>query len=392
MKYNFDEVIDRSNNYAAKFCESVLHYGTNDVIPLWIADMDFRTAPCVVEAIQARAEQGIFGYTYRPDEYFESIINWEVTRNGWKPDVDKMAYANGVIPGLRMLLLLTTTPEDKIIIQQPGYHPFADVVHDTGRQLVINPLLRDEHYFYTMDYEDLEAKCKAGAKYFILCNPHNPTGRCWTPEELKQACDICVRYGVEIISDEIHSDLMLDGHKHTVTATLSPEIAAMTTTCIAPSKTFNLAGLQAATMVFRSQDLRDAYVKEHRRMDIFRNNCFSLVATMAAYNHGAEWLDELLVYLSDNMKFIRSFCADRLPMLKMGVPESTYLYWIDANELGFKDDEELSQFFVRKAGVAFGYGPDFGLGGSGFIRVNAACPRSTLEKAFTQVEKAVRNR
>ena len=235
MTYNFDEIVDRSQNYAAKFEESVLHYGTNDVIPLWIADMDFRTAPCIVEAIKQRADQGIFGYTWRTPKYFEAIAAWQEKRNGWRPEMEKMAFAPGVVPGMRMILTMFTQPGDKVLIQQPVYHPFADVVHNTGRELVVSPLKRDENGYYTMDFADFEEKAK-DAKYFILCNPHNPVGRVWTPEELKTVGDICVRHGVEIISDEIHSDLMLDGHKHTCMASVSPEIAAITTTCIAPAR------------------------------------------------------------------------------------------------------------------------------------------------------------
>ena len=302
-----------------------------------------------------------------------------------------MAFAPGVVPGMRMVLTMFTQPGDKVLIQQPVYHPFADVVNNTGRQLVVSPLKRDENGYYTMDLEDFEAKAKDGAKYFILCNPHNPVGRCWTREELKQVGDICVKYGVEIISDEIHSDLMLDGHKHTCMASVSAEIAAITTTCIAPSKTFNLAGLQSSTIVFNDEAKKDAYVAELKRMDIARNNCFSLVATMEAYAHGEQWLDELLVYLADNMRFIRSFCAERLPELKPNTPEATYLNWVDARALGM-DDAALKKFCVEKAGVAFGEGTDFGIGGSGFLRLNAACPRSVIEKALTQMEQAVRSR
>lgn len=391
MSYNFDEIVDRSNNYAAKFQEAELHYGTNNVIPLWIADMDFRTAPCIVDAIKERADQGIFGYTWRTPKYFEAIAAWQQKRNGWLPDISKMAFAPGVVPGMRMVLTMFSQPGDKVLIQQPVYHPFADVVNNTGRQLVVSPLKRDENGYYTMDLEDFEAKAKDGAKYFILCNPHNPVGRCWTREELKQVGDICVKYGVEIISDEIHSDLMLDGHKHTCMASVSAEIAAITTTCIAPSKTFNLAGLQSSTIVFNDEAKKDAYVAELKRMDIARNNCFSLVATMEAYAHGEQWLDELLVYLADNMRFIRSFCAERLPELKPNTPEATYLNWVDARALGM-DDAALKKFCVEKAGVAFGEGTDFGIGGSGFLRLNAACPRSVIEKALTQMEQAVKKR
>ncbi len=391
MQYNFDELVDRSQNYAAKFEEAALHYGTNNVIPLWIADMDFRTAPSIVEAIKARADQGIFGYTWRTPKYFEAIAAWQQKRNGWLPDTEHMAFAPGVVPGMRMMLSMFTNPGDKVLIQQPVYHPFADVVNNTGRNLVVSPLKRDEAGYYTMDFADFEAQAKQGVKLFILCNPHNPVGRAWTREELKTVGELCVRYGIEVISDEIHSDLMLDGHRHTCMASISKEIAAITTTCIAPSKTFNLAGLQSSTIVFNTVEKKDAYVKALKEMDIARNNCFSLVATMEAYAHGEEWLDQLLVYLSDNMRFIREFCAKHLPELKPNTPEATYLCWIDARALGM-NGEDLKRFCVDKAGVAFGDGADFGYGGDGFLRLNAACPRAIIEKALTQLEKAVRNR
>ena len=302
-----------------------------------------------------------------------------------------MAFAPGVVPGMRMLLTMFTQPGEKILIQQPVYHPFADVVHNTDRELVVSALKRDESGYYTMDFADFEAKLQSGVKVFILCNPHNPVGRVWTSEELRTVGNLCLRYGVEILSDEIHSDLMLDGHKHTCMASVSPAISAITTTCIAPSKTFNLAGLQSSTIVFNTREKKDAYVAELKQKDIARNNCFSLVATMEAYAHGGEWLEQLLVYLGDNMRFIRDFCAAHLPELKPNTPEATYLCWIDARALGM-NSEELKRFCVDKAGVAFGDGAEFGFGGEGFLRLNAACPRATIQKALTQLEQALKGR
>lgn len=388
MRYNFDESMDRSENSAAKLEEAHLHYGTNDVIPLWIADMDFRTAQPIIDAIKARADQGIFGYTFRPDAYFASVIGWQQRRNGYSPAVEKMAFAPGVVPAMRMFLNLFTVPGDKILIQQPVYHPFADIVHNTGRVLVVSELLRDEAGRYTMDFDDLEQKAGDGVKYFILCNPHNPVGRVWTGEELGRVGDICVRHGVGILSDEIHADLMLGGSKHTVMAQVSPEIAAITTTFIAPSKTFNLAGLQASTVIFDSVEKKEDYVAELRKMDIARNSCFNLVASMAAYNEGEEWLAQLLSYLEGNMRFIQEYCQLYIPKLKPNEPQATYLCWINALDLGMTDGE-LLRFFVDKAGVALSMGNEFGQGGSGFVRFNAACPRSTVKRALEQIRAAV---
>lgn len=391
MIYNFDEIVDRSQNNAVKLEEAKYLFGTNDVIPLWVADMDFKTAPCIVEAIKARADQGIFGYTSRPEEYFQSVANWQQRRNGWAADTAKMAFSYGVVPGIHMALEFATQPGDRVLIQPPVYHPFAAAIEDTGREVVESPLVRDEQGYYTIDFNDFEAQLKTGVKAFILCNPHNPVGRCWTPAELKTMGDLCVRYGVEIISDEIHSDLMLDGHHHTCMASLSPEIAALTTTCIAPSKTFNLAGLQAATVVFPTVERRKACQEEQLKTHSGRNNCFSIVSTIAAYTDGEEWLEQLLVYLSGNMQLIRDFCKERIPELKPNTPEATYLNWIDARALGLEDDA-LLRFMVDQAGVAMNRGDGFGKEGSGFLRLNAACPRSVIEKALTQIESALRNR
>lgn len=387
MTYNFDEVIDRSENYAAKFQEADLHYGTNHVIPLWIADMDFKTAQPIIEAIHKRAEQGIFGYTYRPEEYFKAIADWQGRRNGYYPDIPKMAYAPGVVPGMRLLIELFTKRTDKIMIQQPVYHPFADIVENTGRQLIVNPL-KFYNGNYVMDYEDFEEKAKQGIRYFILCNPHNPVGRVWTKQELEKIGALCIKYGIEIISDEIHGDLMLYEHQHTVMASISKAIEEITITCTAPSKTFNLAGLQSATLIFNKIETRDLYVSELKKMDIARNNCFSVVATIAACQQGEEWLSQLLPYISDNIKFIKEYCKENIPVLKPNEPEATYLSWIDARGLNMTD-EELLKFTVEKAGVAFGMGCDFGQGGAGFLRLNAATPRSVIKRALEQLKTAV---
>lgn len=386
MIYNFDERIDRKNNNAAKFEEAYLHFGSNDVIPLWIADMDFKTAQPIIDAVRERAEQGIFGYTSRPEEYFKLIAKWQQRQNGYLPDVNKMAFAPGVIPAMRMILNLFTQENDKILIQYPVYHPFTDLVQNSSRRIVPSRLIF-EHGRYTMDYDDFEEKAKNGVKYFLLCNPHNPVGRCWSREELKRVGDICVKYNIKVISDEIHSDLMLFGNKHTVFASISDEIASLTTTCIAPSKTFNLAGLQSSTIIFPNTVCKEAYETQLKAMDIARNNCFSLVATMAAYEHGEEWLTQLKRYLEGNMRFIGDYCRENIPFFKPNLPECTYLCWIDARDTGMTDDK-LFDFTVRKAKVACSMGVQFGKGGEGFLRLNAACPRSTLEDALGRIKSA----
>lgn len=391
MSYNFDTPVDRSQNNAAKFLEAKLHFGTNDVIPLWIADMDFRTAPEIIEAIKVRADQGIFGYTNRPDEYFEAYANWQEKRHGWRPDTDKMAFALGVVPAMISLVKQLTNEGDSILIQPPVYHPFSDVVLDFDRTLVTNELKKDAQGVYQIDFADFESKIKSGVKYFIFCNPHNPVGRVWTRAELTKLSDICLANGVKIISDEIHSDLILFGHKHIPMASISPEAAANTITCIAPSKTFNLAGLQSATIVFPEKDIMDTYVKEIRRNDIARNNCFSLVAAIAAYTQGEPWLTELIDYLEGNMTFVKNFLEQNIPQVKAYLPQATYLMWLDFSALGL-DNKALQEFLVQKAGIALNDGTSFGEGGNGYARLNTACPRVVLEKALGQLKEALDKR
>lgn len=388
MNYNFDTVIDRKNNNAAKLLESYLHFGTNDLIPLWIADMDFATAPEIVEAIKERAEQGIFGYTNRPDDYFDSYARWQKKRNDWSVDTNLMAFAPGVIPGIISIVKLFSKPEDKILIQPPVYHPFADVVVGFNRTLVINELIKTEDCKYEIDFEDFENKIKQGVKYFILCNPHNPVGRCWTETELHRMADICIANNVMIISDEIHSDLILFGNKHIPIASLSKEISDITITCIAPSKSFNLAGLQSATIVFPNESMKDIYVNEIRKNDVARNNCFSLVATIAAYEKGEEWLIELIKYLEVNMVYVKKFIDEEIPQVKAYLPEATYLMWLDFKNLG-KSNEELQKFLVNKAGIALSDGASFGTAGDGYARINVACPRIVLKKALEQLKRAI---
>ena len=391
--YNFDEIVDRSENFSAKYEEPVLHYGTNNVIPLWVADMDFRTAPKIVEAIKARADQGIFGYTYRPQEYWEAVRNWNLRRNHHAFDTALMSFTPGVVPGMRMLLEQFSQPGDAVIVTQPVYHPFIEIVETTGRTLVNSPLKRSADGRYEMDFADFEEKVRSrNVRWFLLCNPHNPVGRSWSREELQRVGEICLKYGVEILSDEIHSDLMIDGHRHTVMASVSPGIAAITTTLVAPSKTFNLAGLQAATIIFPTgaEEKKAAYDRRLEVLDIRRNNCFSLVATMTAYNECGDWVDELCAYLTGNLRFIQDFCAKEIPELRPVMPEATYLCWIDCSGLGFETSQDIIRFCVEKAGIAPGIGADFGQGGDQYIRINAACPRAVLEKAFTQLRDAVR--
>ena len=386
MKYNFDEIIDRGGNRSAKYDERAKKFGTADVIPLWVADMDFRTAQPIIDACVSKAEEGIWGYTSRPDSYFQAVQQWEQRRKGWTPDVSLMSWSLGVVPALSSIVRLFSGDGDKILIQTPVYSEFYDVAEAWGREVVENPLVETDGK-WSIDFDDFAEKVKQ-CRIFLLCNPQNPVGRVWEPEELRKMAELCVESGTLLVSDEIHSDLIFHGKRHTPTASLSPEIAANTITCISATKTFNLAGLQASTTIFPNKDMKRAFEEFWGRMDIRRNNAFSCVAMEAAYRAGEEWLDQLLPYISGNFDYICDFCAKNIPQIKPNRPDATYLMWLDCRALSMTN-EELRDFFIHKAQLGLNEGYTFGHSLAGFMRLNAACPRSTLEKAMRQLKAAV---
>ncbi len=386
MKYNFDEVIDRGGNRSAKYDERAKKFGTADVIPLWVADMDFRTAQPIIDACVSKAEEGIWGYTSRPDSYFQAVQQWEQRRKGWTPVISLMSWSLGVVPSLSSIVRLFSGDGDKILIQTPVYSEFYDVAEAWGREVVENPLVETDGK-WSIDFDDFAEKVKQ-CRIFLLCNPQNPVGRVWEPEELRKMAELCVENGTLLVSDEIHSDLIFHGKRHTPTASLSPEIAANTITCVSATKTFNLAGLQASTTIFPNRDMKRAFEEFWGRMDIRRNNAFSCVAMEAAYREGEEWLDQLLPYISGNFDYICDFCAKNIPQIKPNRPDATYLMWLDCRALGMTN-EELRDFFIHKAKLGLNEGDTFGHSLAGFMRLNAACPRSTLEKAMQQLKAAV---
>ena len=389
MKYNFDEIIDRSHNRSAKYDEAGKKFGSRDVIPLWIADMDFKTAQPVIDALKARAEEGIWGYTSRPDSYYEAVCGWQKRRNGWDIDKSMISFNLGVVPALSSMVYVFTEPGDKVLIQTPVYSEFYDVTESWGREVVESPL-KEQDGRWIIDFEDFEEKAKE-AKVFFLCSPHNPLGIVWTREELERMCHICIANNVLIVSDEIHSDLVFHGKKHIPTATLSPEIASHVISCISCTKTFNLAGLQASATIFPNQELKARFDKFWFNLDIHRNNAFSTIAMEVAFNEGEEWLEQLLGYIGGNFEFIKDYCAANIPQVKPNVPDATYLVWLDCRGLGM-GNEELRDFMIRKAGLGLNEGWSFGRSLSGFMRLNAACPRPVLEKAMEQLKHAVDER
>jgi len=389
MKYNFDKFIDRSDSYAVKYDEREKNFGTSDLIPLWIADMDFETAKPIKDAVLKRAEQGIYGYTSKPDSYFQAFCDWQKKRNNWVVNKKSVSFSPGVVPSLSVIVREFTNADDKVLIQTPVYPEFYDVVEAWDRTVIESQLIEKDG-IYSIDFVDFEEKLKQGPKLFILCNPQNPVGRVWTREELTKIANLCLKYNVLIASDEIHSDLMLWGNKHIPTATISKEVSDITITCTSCSKTFNLAGLQASFAVFPNEEAKEKFDRFWKNLEIHRNNCFSLVALQAAYMEGEEWLEQLIPYIEGNIEFIGEYCKNNIPQIKPSKPESTYLVWLDCRDLGMNDDE-LKNFMVHKAKLGLNSGNGFCRSLEGFMRLNVACPRSVLEKAMRQLDEAVKN-
>ena len=387
MKFNFDKIIDRTNNFSAKWSEMNKNFGTNNLLPMWVADMDFLTAPCVMEALKDRLEQGIFGYTTRPSSYNESIVNWLDNRFSWKINQEWLIFSPAVITSISLLIQNLTQKNDKIMIQEPVYSPFHSIVESNERNLVISPLVKLDDGSYVMDYEDIEAKIK-DVKVFILCNPHNPVGRVWTREELTRLGEICLKHNVLVISDEIHSDIILKNHKHTPFASISKEFSENTITCMAPTKTFNLAGLQSSFLVISNPYYYEVMDKAFSILDIKRNNAFSLVATEAAYNYGEDWLYELIKYIEDNVDFAIDYIKNYMPQLKVKKPEGTYLLWVDFSNLNV-DKKDLKNALINKGRIALSDGSSFGIGGDGYYRINLACPRSMVLEGLKRIEFAI---
>jgi cystathionine beta-lyase len=386
MKYDFDRVIERRGTDSDKWQV----YGA-EVLPMWVADMDFLAPPQVIDALVKRAQHGVFGYPMHPDPYYEygSMIDWMRTRHGWNIKRKWITHSPGVVTALNLAVNAFTQPGDKIIVQPPVYPPFFSIVKNNGRQLVFNPL-RTENGYYRMDLADLEKRIDSRTKALMLCSPHNPVGRVWTREELAALGEICLRKNVLIFSDEIHSDLILRGAKHTPLATISPELAEITITLIAPSKTFNIPGLFTSALIIPNPKLRAQFNHMLENMALNSSNIFGMVGLEAAYRHGAEWLDELLVYLQGNIDFTIRFFKERVPQIKITCPEGTYLLWLDCRDLGLGHDA-LRDLFLKQAQVALNEGHTFGAGGEGFMRMNIGCPRSVLQEGLERIERAVKS-
>lgn len=373
MEYDFDKIIPRrgTNSYKWDTPEE------EGVLPMWVADMDFRTAPAVVRAVERRAAHGIYGYTKVPDAYYGAVVGWFACRHGWRIRPEWIIYTSGVVPAVSAIIQALTEPGDRVIVQTPAYNCFFSSIRNSGCELSANRLLYREGG-YTVDFDDLEAKAAdPKAKLLLLCNPHNPSGRVWTPAELRRIGEICLRHGVLVISDEIHCELTYEGHDYTPFASLSEEFERRSVTCLSPSKAFNLAGLQIANIVAADEDIRRRIDRAININEVCDVNPFGVEALIAAYNEGAGWLDALREYLWENFRYLRTYFAEHLPELTVVPLQGTYLAWIDCRALGMSS-ERMAQRLLDEARLMVNLGTLYGPGGEGFIRLNLACPRTVL--------------
>ena len=386
MKYDFDKLINRADTNCVKYDLRKQVFGNPDVLPMWVADMDFETPDFVRKAVIERAEHPVYGYHFKDRPYFESIAGWLKRRHQWEVPTEWMSFTPGVVCGFTMAVLAFTKPGDEIIIQSPVYPPFHHAVTSQGRKLVYNTLV-DRGEGYEMNFDQLVEQAKT-AKMLILCNPHNPVGRCWTRNELLFLGEICMKNNLLVISDEIHCDLVLPGYRHLPFASLDKEFAQRSITFHAASKTFNLAGLATSTAIIPNEGLRKVYTDFVSNLEAHLGNIFGKVATQAAMTQGDEWLAQLLDYVQDNIDYVSDFLTANLPKVKFHKPQATYMMWLDFNGCGLSE-EDLWQKMTQEAQLGFNRGKDFGIEGSGFFRINLACPRATVEEAMRRLKRVL---
>ena len=400
MTFNFDIETNKKGTHSTKW-EYALENGRSNngthlvtpndskrLLPLWVADMDFRVAPPIIAAIQARAELGLFGYVSPDKSYYASVMEWVSRRYGWQIERDWIVLAPGVVPAINMLIQSFLQPGDKVLLQRPVYHPFFSAIENNGCEIVSNSLVYDNGRYH-MDFADLAEKAADPAvKMVILCSPHNPVGRVWTPEELTRFGEICLDNDVIVVADEIHCDLIYTNNTFTSFATINDRFAQNSIICTAPSKTFNLAGLKNSNILIANADLRYTFKKGIQRNALSGVNTFGIVATEAAYRHGEPWLAAVMAYIEENYRFMAEYFAQHLPQLRVIQPEGTYLVWIDCSALNL-DTNTRKKLLIQEARVHLNEGKMFGVEGENFERLNLACPRSVLEEALDRIKTAV---
>ena len=386
MKYHFDELIDRRGTHAIKYDEMQELWGRTDLIPMWVADMDFRTPPFIINALRKRMEHEIFGYTEPGESYFQSIIKWVGLRYDMYATREDIHYIPGIVPGIHHAVCALTEKEDKILIQPPVYHPFRQVIEGTGRRAICSPLTLHEGRYH-MNFDQLAQELD-GCKLFILCNPHNPGGVAWTHEELKQVATLCETKGVTVISDEIHADMVFKPHKHHPFATVSPWAREHSITFMAPSKVFNMPGIIASEAFVFNASLRERFYGYLEQNDLAMGSAFSYAAAEAAYTQGEDWLTQMLDYVWENICLVDKTLKREMPRIKAIIPEASFLIFLDCRELGFADQDGLVDFFANRAKLGLNSGDMFGKEGTGFMRLNVAAPRSVIVQALEQLKEA----
>lgn len=385
-KYNFDEIVQREGTNSLKYDARSWFFKTNDVLPLWVADMDFKTPDFIIDAIKKRVDHEIFGYTFRPESYFQSIINWMKRRHNWQIQKEWISFCPGVVAGLTFAIETFSKSGDGVVVQPPVYFPFFDSVKGTKRKMIENPL-KIENGRYTFDFEDLKSKIDENTKLLLLCNPQNPGGMVYNKTELTELTNICLKNNIMIISDEIHSDLIFEGHKHIPLASISDEVAQNCIVSMAPSKTFNVAGFSSSIVIIPNKTKFARYERAIGVGHLGMGNIFGTIAMEAAYSFGDEWLEQMLSYLWENYLLLEDFFETNLPKVKVMKPEATYLIWLDFRAYGMKN-EELMKFTIENAKVGLNDGGRFGTGGDGWLRINIGCPRSILGEALERLGKA----
>ena len=389
MKYNFDEIIDRRGTESVKWDAVSERWGRNDLLPMWVADMDFRTPPFVMEALRKRLEHEVLGYTFACEEWYTSIINWLQNRHGWKVKREELTFMPGIVRGLAFAIQCFTEKGDKVMVMPPVYHPFFLVTEKNKREVVYSPLvLRDGQYYIDFDRfrKDIQ-----GCKLLILSNPHNPGGRVWTREELEQIAEICYESKTLVISDEIHADLTLPPYQHITFALVSEKARQNSLVFMSPSKAFNMPGLASSYCIIENKEICRCFQEYMEASELSEGHLFAYLSVAAAYSNGTEWLDQVLAYIQSNIDFTDAFLSEYIPDIKMIRPQASYLVFLDCRTLGL-NQKELVDLFVDGAHLALNDGTMFGKEGEGFMRLNVACPRSMLEKALKQLKEACDNR
>lgn len=389
--YDFDKIIDRHGTGALKLDVLDERYGRPDLIPLWVADMDFETPSFITDALRRRLDHSLFGYTVEPPEYWPSVIRWIADRHGWEVKQEWLTYIPGIVKGIGMAINVFVGKDEKVIIQPPVYHPFRLTPEGNGREVVMNPLHENSDGTYSMDFENLEQVADEKCRMLILSNPHNPAGITWDRDTLRRLAEFCHRRGIIVISDEIHCDMALWDNRHIPFASVSPEAAACSITFGAPSKTFNIAGIVSSYAIVPDPQIRERFYGWLKANELNEPTIFSPIATIAAFTQGDEWRRAMLAYVQDNIDFVIDYCREHLPAIKPLRPQASFLVWLDCRALGLGHDA-LVDLFVNQAGLALNDGEMFGQGGEGFMRLNVGCPRAVLRQALDRLSSVINNK